>query len=1201
MKKALFILIVFFVSYYPLKAQIKIWNGTVSNDWFNTANWTPAALPLSSDSIVITGAVPFNAVITAAGAVGRVLTFNGSSVNPMLTINTGAVLTLANSASHALVIKDGILLNNGTLHTSQTSSGSYNAFAAINMLSNGALQNYGTITGTGGINDGLRMSLATVENHGNMTFSGENGTRVATAEAYIRNYSGANLTINGTSKAVQYVAGDFINEGVANILFDVEIMGSESDWFLEVCSKTTFAGLVTVVSSGSLINKGLLIYSGPGTITNAEGIVKNIGSGTVVNQRLGVRDYANRKAIFDIVSSTNHEVTGIFTDTLLTNSAGTYTYWSNIFEPTIPVGVHTLYARIITYTPDCTYSVPFTFKKFGTRRYVSTTGAGDMRGDSWATASPNLQDMMNDAEEGDSIFVKAGVYKPLKDVNGVSSPANARTKAFFLKSNVTLLGGFAGTETEASQRNITTNKTIFSGDIDNNDTKDGDGITQIHSNIAGNNSYHVLVSAQGGSNTRLDGLYITAGNANTNTNFSYGGRTIYDNTGGGFVADISSMNVLNCFFLGNKSSSEGGAWFSERALVNISKTVFKGNSSGTGGALNIQTAGGIILKNSFLIDNSATSDGGAMSLRNDSTVLDNVLMLGNTSGLYGGAIESNGSTPIKINNSVLYGNVSHSIGGGAMYLSQSSAVQVKNSILWNNLEGTNPKTIKYIQSGSGTFANNIIQASGGSADWQSGTGTDLGGNYDKDPMFLNAADADGADNAFFTNDDGFSLNSCSPAINRGNNTLASAKDIIGLTRPVNTTVDMGAYEFNGVSTLPADPTNLQLSQNNIACGTTVNLTANCVAGTVNWFTQALGGTALGSAAVSPGITTTYYAECDLGSGCVSLNRPSIILVVIPVATPTNIAASTTYACTGNAISFTASCASGTITWYRTTGTVWTQMATGSPYNTTFNSAYSYGVACVESATCKSEQLNAPTINRVVNPTSVSKNKTSVCSGGELILTATCTGGNLRWFTVSSNGSEIGQGSPLSVFPTSTTNYYAECFGDGSCKSSRVSTGSVTIDTQPAAPTSVAVDDASVCAATTINLSAVCATGTLNWFRQAVGGTSFGTGTPLSTVIDTTTTFYAACVNGGCESPRQSTVQVVVSNVSSNLSLSGPITGNQQLLSSNTIVSDGIVSNTAVILLKANNSITLLPLNGSGFKIESGAVFEAKIESVSSCQ
>src|ERR1043165_3254356 len=79
----------------------------------------------------------------------------------------------------------------------------------------------------------------------------------------------------------------------------------------------------------------------------------------------------------------------------------------------------------------------------------------------------------------------------------------------------------------------------------------------------------------------------------------------------------------------------------------------------------------------------------------------------------------------------------------------------------------------------------------------------------------------------------------------------------------------------------------------------------------------------------------------------------------------------------------------------------------------------------------------------------------------------------------------------------------------------------------AAPTAIGV---SQCPGNTASLSASgCSTGTLNWYAASTGGSSLGTGTTFTTpVINTTTTYYVACTDGGCTSSR-TPVTVTINN------------------------------------------------------------------------
>ena len=71
------------------------------------------------------------------------------------------------------------------------------------------------------------------------------------------------------------------------------------------------------------------------------------------------------------------------------------------------------------------------------------TGAGDCG--SWADAC-TLPDALASAEAGDEVWVMSGIYGPIT-----------------LKNGVKVIGGFAGTETAASQSNPATNVTIVDG------------------------------------------------------------------------------------------------------------------------------------------------------------------------------------------------------------------------------------------------------------------------------------------------------------------------------------------------------------------------------------------------------------------------------------------------------------------------------------------------------------------------------------------------------------------------------------------------------------------------------------------------------------------------------------------------------------------------------------------------------------------
>src|SRR5690606_12289628 len=113
--------------------------------------------------------------------------------------------------------------------------------------------------------------------------------------------------------------------------------------------------------------------------------------------------------------------------------------------------------------------------------------------------------------------------------------------------------------------------------------------------------------------------------------------------------------------------------------------------------------------------------------------------------------------------------------GGAFYNDTSGPAtltqSIENSILFNNLspEGTEV----FNDGGSTTFSYSLILFSGGSgAGWDPLTGIDGGNNIDTSPGFVDAADPNGADNLFGTDDDGLRLMPGSPAVSTGNSSAS---------------------------------------------------------------------------------------------------------------------------------------------------------------------------------------------------------------------------------------------------------------------------------------------------------------------------------------------------------------------------------------------------------------------------------------------
>jgi predicted outer membrane repeat protein len=517
-------------------------------------------------------------------------------------------------------------------------------------------------------------------------------------------------------------------------------------------------------------------------------------------------------------------------------------------------------------------------------RYVDQRAviAGD--GLSWNSAYRELQDALQVAEPC-QIWVTNGIYKPTDSPTG-------RTATFRLMNNISIYGGFAGTETDPSQRvfgDRSNTLTVLSGDIDNNDITTSDIVFDA-ANIVGANSYHVLTSGSSiGNMTVLDHLLITAGLANgaysspchlecgggmynsgsptlneiifignkANVNggglFNWGSSSPrltssrfeknHANIGGGMANENSSPTLTNVWFLSNKANSKGGGMGSySNSSPTLTNGSFTNNSAAKGGGMSIVTNSNATLTNIIFQGNSAQSHGGGLSNEiNSSAILINIAFDGNSAGQYGGGVSNQESSAITLINSAFSGNRANTNGGG-LYNEQSAAT-IQNSIFWHNRASNSTGTADASIVNDASTTNilySLVQGCKPGGEWNSAPGvcgTNGGNNQtDADPLFLVTPDPVQAP----TFKGILILNANSPAIDQGNNAYINnvTTDLAGKPRIVGTAVDLGAYESDFVS---------------------INISANPTAG----------GTVSGGGPVAPGTQVTVTATANNGYTFVS--------------------------------------------------------------------------------------------------------------------------------------------------------------------------------------------------------------------------------------------------------------------------------------------------------------------------------------------
>ena len=426
------------------------------------------------------------------------------------------------------------------------------------------------------------------------------------------------------------------------------------------------------------------------------------------------------------------------------------------------------------------------------RFYVNKNATGTGFGNSWANGFTDLQKALS-IVDNQEVWVAAGVYKP---------SANDRTISFDInKPNISIYGGFAGNETQLSDRVLNTNETILSGDLLDNDVNLSD-FPSNYSNTTRNadNSYHILKILNGGENLLLDGL--TFSDAHNNLDASEKGGaiikfnqisklklvncTIKDNVSrnenAGLLAELfvvgsgtrAELIVENCKFINNMSRGGSAIYSVSRsdtyADINITNCLFEGNLVAD---LNTTTATGLSGSASWFRTTGSSSIDVSLNLVNNTYV--NNIDLGTGSSLN----TTNRATVVisKFNSTSIYYNYN---------------AQVSNCIFWDNTTtgGVTTKAISdqyEIPVTSVTVSNSLDFLNFNDTSISS-----LNNNISTNPLFTSATN--------------FSLQASSPAVDSGDNTyVTGGQDLAGNTRIFNTTVDMGVYEYN--STLGLDDTN----------------------------------------------------------------------------------------------------------------------------------------------------------------------------------------------------------------------------------------------------------------------------------------------------------------------------------------------------------------------------------------------------------
>ncbi len=296
--------------------------------------------------------------------------------------------------------------------------------------------------------------------------------------------------------------------------------------------------------------------------------------------------------------------------------------------------------------------------------YVNAAATGLNDGTNWTDAFTDLQSALAVAQGGDEIWGAAGTYRP-------AGAGGARTIAFQLGSGVAIYGGFLGGETLLSERDPAVNLTTLSGDLNSDD-----GPSFANN---GDNSFHVVALGANVINPILDGLTITAGNANSGGDDAHGG--------GLHIGFLATATVRGCRFIADSALAGGAVYPGQAGPTNFTDCRFEGcratGNGGSGGAVYLELGGPhAFVRCAFTSNIAVNGNGGAFA---GAASLDHCTFVGNTAqggpfyGAGGGMIGSGSTLTLK---ACTFDQNTAAQGGGLFF---SGALKISNCVFSRNL------------------------------------------------------------------------------------------------------------------------------------------------------------------------------------------------------------------------------------------------------------------------------------------------------------------------------------------------------------------------------------------------------------------------------------------------------------------------------------------------------------------------------------
>lgn len=403
------------------------------------------------------------------------------------------------------------------------------------------------------------------------------------------------------------------------------------------------------------------------------------------------------------------------------------------------------------------------------RIYVDAdaTGAGD--GSSWADAYSDLSNALeNVGQITAEIWIAEGTYLP---------HASASTESFeFYKNNLTVYGGFDGTETLLKDRDVAAHPTLLSGDLNGNDA-------DVNFNEATRSENSNVITRINGMGITFDGLQIANGDNSEETSESYGSAILIS----GYV---TSFNLKRCQLKNNVSRNSGvvRAYFVNNCEVNIENCIIDNNMSRFGAIVLLAFRSNItidvnVVNSLFTANKSLDYDGSNLGYTGSALTV-------RTANIPRSVSNTN-VTNCTFANNLDVGSAPSEKGPlafGREHPTCSQNATISNSIFYGNkkLQGSTPVTSTSVNKGHLTLDIDNVSISNSIGEDNFVNIANVSSSSDADPLFTNASNKD------------FTLQSGSSAIDSGDNTKVPNgvyADLLGNMRIHNGTVDRGVYEF----------------------------------------------------------------------------------------------------------------------------------------------------------------------------------------------------------------------------------------------------------------------------------------------------------------------------------------------------------------------------------------------------------------------